>query len=90
MLCISLEECIHQLSVTCRHLLVVFAQSFRDPESSNILDYCDDAVIVVPGLPEKEADVLCNSFILKEQVIYECLTYVWKQISIVARYCMYV
>ena len=41
----------------------------RDPESSNILDYCDDAVIVVPGLPEKEADVLCNSFILKEQVI---------------------
>ena len=40
----------------------------RDPESSNVLDYCNDAVMVVPALPEKEVDVLCNSFSLEQQV----------------------
>ena len=43
-------------------------QCVRDQECSSVLDYCDDAVMVVPGLPEKEPDVLCNSFTLEQQV----------------------
>ena len=62
----------------------------RDQESSNILDFCDDAVMVVPGLPEKEPDMLCHSFILEEQVIllHESMPYLWKCVQYTIVFCV--
>ena len=41
--------------------------------------------MVVPGLPEKEVDVLCHSFILEQKVIvpHESMPYLWKTVCTV-------